>query len=207
MVGEKFEKYKCRLVEKKGQHLYIDYPINIDTNRTAFLLDGTQLKCSFVDKDGVAYIFESEVLGRVKQKIPMLILNYPGDGRLIKIQRRQFVRVETSVDVAIHPNDLKLEPFVTVTDDISAGGAAIIASNKFNLVSGQEVDSWFVLPMQNGEYHYLKFLSKVVRSVSLDSNRNRISLQFLELPPNERQILLRFCFDQQLMMRKKGLEI
>lgn len=205
--GEKIEKYKCKLVEKRGQHLYIDYPINTETNKTVFLLDGTQLKCSFVDKDGVAYLFESEVLGRMKQNIPMLILAYPGDHHCIKIQRRQFVRVETSVDAAIHPRYHEFKPFVTVTDDISAGGSAIITPNKLHFDNGQELVGWFVLPMQNGEYHYLKFLSKVVRTVLLDSNRNKVSLQFLELSPHERQILLRFCFDQQLMMKKKGLEI
>lgn len=205
--GEKFEKFKCKLVERKGQHLYIDYPINMETNRTAFLLEGTQLKCSFVDQDGVVYLFQSEVLGRVKQKIPMLLLSYPGDGRLIKIQRRQFVRIETSVDVAIHSKHHEFVPFTTVTDDISAGGAAIIATNGAPFVNGQEVICWFVLPMQDGDYHYLKFDSKIVRIISLDKDRIKISLQFLEISPHERQILLRFCFDQQLMMRKKGLEI
>lgn len=73
-----FETYKCRLVERIGNDLYIDYPVNTITKRTVFLLDGTQLKVTFVGADSSVYLFESEVMGRVKQKIPMLILSYPG---------------------------------------------------------------------------------------------------------------------------------
>ena len=145
--SDKLEKYKCKLVEKNGQHMFIDYPINLETNKTAFLLDGTQLKCSFVNKYGSVYMFETEVLGREKQNIPMLILNDPGSDQYIKIQRRQYVRVETSVDIAIHPTNFEFKPFVTVTDDISAGGVAIIASNKINLQSGMKINCWLVLPM------------------------------------------------------------
>lgn len=205
--SDKQEKYRCKLVERKNQYLYIDYPIGMETNRTAFLLDGTQVKCSFVDQDGSVYLFETEVLGRVKENIPMLILMFPGEEQLIKIQRRQFVRIEISVDVAIHPVHQEFKPFTTVTDDISAGGAAILAPNNIDFKNGQELYCWIVLPMQNGEYHYFKFKSRMIRSKNLDETQNKVSLQFLETNSHERQILLRFCFDQQVSMRKKGLEI
>lgn len=203
--SDRFERYKCKLVERKGQQLYIDYPINIETKKTAFFIDGTQLKCSFVSRDGSVYLFESEVMGRIKQNIPMIVLSYPGDEQLIKIQRRQYVRVETAVDVAVHPTNFEFDPFVTVTDDISAGGAAIITPNKLKLDANQVINTWIVLPLQIGEYHYFKFQAKVVRVIPMDEFRNKISLQFIELTPHERQILLRFCFDRQVIMRKKGL--
>ena len=40
----------------------------------------------------------------------------------MKIQRSQFVRIETAVDVAIHPMNREFEPFTAMTEDISAGG-------------------------------------------------------------------------------------
>ncbi|MFE8702656.1 flagellar brake protein [Cytobacillus sp. FJAT-54145] len=205
--SDKFEKYKCKVVEQKKNQLYIDYPINTTTGKTAFLIDGTQLKCSFVANDGSVYLFESEILGRVKQNIPMLLLSYPGKEHLIKIQRRQYVRVETSVDIAIHPTNFEFKPLVTVTDDISAGGASVIASIDTKLKGGIRITCWIVLPMQNGDYHYLKLNSKVVRVAPLDQTRSKVSIQFLDINPNERQLLLRFCFDRQLMMKKKGIDI
>lgn len=203
--SHKFEKFKCKLVERKDSYFYIDYPVNIETNKLAFLIDGTQLKCSFVAQDGSVYLFETEVVRRVKQNIPMLVLAYPGDENLIKIQRRQFVRVETAVDVAVRPDNAEFKPFVTVTDDISAGGLAIITQRNMTLPADLTLHVWLVMPMQSGEYYYLKMKAKVVRVLSLDEERNKISLQFTEITPSERQILLRFCFDRQVAMKKKGL--
>lgn len=205
MYGDQKEKYKCRLVERENEYLYIDYPVNMETNKTMYLLEGTQLKCSFVGEDGAVYNFQTEILGRVKRNIPMLIMLYPGDEHLMKIQRRQYVRVEVAVDVAVHPIYSEFSPFVTYTDDISAGGAALAVSNKYTFNVGQRFITWFVLPMNNGQYHYLKIFAKVVRIVPLDSERNKVSIQFLDVDQNTRQILIRFCFDQQLRLKRKGL--
>ncbi len=205
--SEKSEKYKCKLVEREGNNLYIDYPINQETNKTAFLLDGTQLKATFLAEDGTVYLFESEVKGRVKLKIPMVVLSYPGDGHLVKIQRRQFVRVETPVDVAIHPESNEFIPFVSVTDDISAGGAAIIAQTSSSLKANMQIHTYFVLAMQNGDNYYLRLKSKVIRVSEPQNGKSLISVQFMETSPQDRQLLLRFCFDRQLAMKKKGLEI
>ena len=38
----------------------------------------------------------------------MLKLSYPGDDQLIKIQRREFVRVDTAIDVAVLKDGNKL---------------------------------------------------------------------------------------------------
>ncbi|MBU8879117.1 flagellar brake domain-containing protein [Bacillus sp. FJAT-29790] len=205
--SDKVEKYKCKLTEKEGSKLYIDYPINLDTGRTVFLIDGTQLKGTFVAGDGSVYLFECEVLSKVKAKIPMIILSYPGFEGLIKIQRRQFVRIETAVDVAVQSNHDEFPPFVTITDDISAGGAAIICKKQTPLKSNMVINSWFVLPKQNGETYYLKLKSKVVRVAEMNESQSIVSVQFIDMTPNDRQLLLRFCFDRQLALKKKGLEI
>ena len=205
--SEKSEKYKCKLVEREGNNLYIDYPIVQETNKTAFLLDGTQLKATFLAEDGTVYLFESEVMGRVKLKIPMIVLSYPGDEHLVKIQRRQFVRIETPIDVAIHPESNEFSPFVSVTDDISAGGAAIIAQTSSSLIANMQILTYFVLAMQNGDNYYLQLKSKVIRVSEPQNGKSLISVQFLEVSPQDRQLLLRFCFDRQLAMKKKGLEI
>ena len=205
--GDKLDKFKCKVVEQKENQIYIDYPINMATERTVFLIDGTQLKGSFVSQDNNSvFLFESEVLGRTKQNIPMLILSYPGDEQLVKIQRRQYVRVETTADVAVHPTNLEFKPFTTVTDDISAGGAAILINDKHRILAGQILQLWMVLPMQNGEVHYLQIKSKVVRLIPLDNSRIKASLQFIDMSPQDRQLLLRFSFDRQLLLKKKGLE-
>ncbi len=136
------EKYRCKLVEKNGEQLFIDYPVNMTTGKTVFLLDGTQLKATFVGKDNTIYLFETEVKGRTKQNIPMIVLSFPEEEDLVRIQRRQYVRVDTSVDVAIQPINGEFDPFVTVTSDISAGGAAIILPLKKSLEPETIFNCW-----------------------------------------------------------------
>ncbi|MDP4161850.1 MAG: flagellar brake domain-containing protein [Bacillota bacterium] len=203
---EHFEKYKCRVVDLKGTDVYIDYPISLKTNRTVFLLDGSQMKATFVDQDGSSvYLFETEIKGRVKQNIPMLILSYPGKENLVKIQRRQFVRVETGLDIALQPLGNEFAPFTAITDDISAGGTAVLVPLDFKLKVGTLLDSWIVLMLQSGEYHYVKLQCKVVRIIPFNETRNKLSLQFFDISGRERQLLLRICFERQLGMKKKGL--
>lgn len=205
--SEKLERYRCKLVERDENKLYIDYPINQETNKSAFLLDGTQLKGTFVVSDGSVYLFDGEIIGRVKKNIPMLILSYPGKEHLVKIQRRQYVRIETSVDAAIHPNDIEFKPFTVVTDDISAGGASFQTIRNDILKKGMVIQIFLVLTLQNGEYHYLKFKSKIIRTIPINEDRTKVSIQFIEVTSYERQLLLRFSFDRQVALKRKGLDI
>jgi c-di-GMP-binding flagellar brake protein YcgR len=200
--SEKVETYKCKVVELEDGKVYVDYPFNVKTNRTVFLLDGMQLKAGFVGEDESFYSFDTEVLGRVKKNIPMLILAYPGDEQLVRVQRRQFVRVDAIVDVAIHPLNGEFEPFTTVTSDISAGGAAIVLPNEIaGLKAGMMIETWFVLHMRSGDYHYLRLLAKVVRI--FNDSVPKASLQFMEVSDAERLLLIRYSFEKQLEAKKK----
>lgn len=202
----KLEQYKCRLVERTERELFIDYPINLKTDRTVFLIEGTQLRVSFVLGES-AYSFEAEVLGRVIHGIPMIKLSFPGDSYILKVQRRRYVRIQTAVDVAIHPLHHEFSPFISITKDISAGGSLILLNHHEEIKKGYQVLAVFVLPMENGEYHYLKLKSTVVRLIKIpDRKQSLFSLDFLDVTPIERQNLLRFSFDRQLAMKKKGLE-
>ncbi|MEI2464047.1 flagellar brake protein [Niallia taxi] len=202
------EQYKCRLVEMNDNEIFIDYPINSKTKKAVFLLNGTQLKVSFVTSHGTVYMFDSEIIGREKQgNIPMLLLHYPPKDQWIKIQRREYVRVETSVDVAITSIHNELKPFATITTDISAGGAAILVPKDSNMKAETIVEPYFVLPMQNGEYYYPKVQAHVKSIFHHNETHNKAPLEFLEVSPADRQLFLRFCFDRQLSFRKKGLEL
>lgn len=202
------EKFKCRLVDRKDDQLYIDYPISLKTNRVAFLLDGTEISATFIGHDGSSvFQFQSQIMGRIKRNIPMLILSYPGDNMLTKVQRRQYVRIEAAVDIAIHPIEFEFAPFTAFTDDISAGGAAILLPKEILLNAGTVVQAWIVIIMQNGDYHYLKLQSRVVRNVPYNETRNKVFIQFIDVTVQERQLLLRFCFEKQLENKKKGLPL
>ncbi|MCA1030540.1 flagellar brake domain-containing protein [Bacillus timonensis] len=209
MVNVDGETYRCKLVEIKNDRLYIDYPVNAKTGKSVFLMNGSVYRGSFLGqgKDSSIYLFDTYVIGREKQNIPVIVLSYPGEDHLTRIQRRQFVRVDTYTDVAIHPrNSSDFKPFVSTTKDISAGGASIILLENQTLPQEKEFDTVFVLQMLSGEYHYLSLSSKVIRVIDgKKGERKKVSIEFINIGENERQIIFKYCFDQQLSLRKKGL--
>jgi len=204
--AENTDQYKSRVLGMEDNEIYIEYPIHLDSNKLIFLMNGTQLKVNFVTVDGIAYLFHSEILGRKKENnVPMLVLSYPSEDQLIKIQRRRFVRIETGVDVAIHPINNEFSSFTTVSIDFSAGGAAVLFPKSTNIEESAVVKAYFVLPLQNGEYNYLVLDAEVKRVLDYNENYFKVTLEFIEVTPIDRQTMLRFSFDQQLSLRKKGI--
>ncbi|BCB04553.1 flagellar brake protein [Bacillus sp. KH172YL63] len=198
--NDTFEKYRCRVVEMGTEGIYIDYPINTKTEKAIFLIDGTQLKASFVINEHTVMMFETEVVGRKLAKIPMIHLHYPGEEGLIKIQRRQFVRVEAHTNISLQINGA-YHP--TITEDLSAGGCAVKVREGMELQDGKEITTVIVLPMQTGECQYVQIKGKVIRVFEKDPYK-AASIEFVHLTENQRQLILRYCFERQLDLRKKG---
>ncbi|MGM0854474.1 MAG: flagellar brake protein [Bacillota bacterium] len=199
--NDTFERYRCRVVEIGEEGLYIDYPIHTKKEKAVFLIDGTQLKASFIVNEQTVLMFETEVKGRKLSKIPMIHIHYPGEEGLAKVQRRQFVRVEANTDVSIKIND---GYFPTLTEDISAGGCAVLVREGMDLKGGSDISTTIVLPMQTGENQYVEIEGKVTR-IWEKGHKKIASIEFVHLTENQRQLILRFCFERQLNLRKKGL--
>ncbi|WP_257140961.1 flagellar brake protein [Bacillus sp. AFS015802] len=199
--NETFDKYRCRVVEFSHEGIYIDYPIHTKTEKAIFLIDGTQLKASFTINEQTVLMFETEVMGRKLSKIPMIHLHYPGDEGLVKVQRRQFVRVEATTDISLKIDD---HFYPTITEDLSAGGCAVVVRKGMELKSGLKLTTIIVLPTQTGECQYAEIEGRVIR-VWEKEHKQIASIEFVHLSENQRQLILRYCFERQLELRKKGL--
>lgn len=201
------ESYKCMVVEIGDGTFYIDYPVDVQTGKVAFLVDGTQLKASFADGEKGTFLFDTEVFKKVKGNIPMMQLMLPAEETFIKLQRRQFVRIETRLDVAIHPTGGEFAPFRTVTEDLSAGGSAIRLTKNMQLNGASLIDIWLALPLNSGEISYLMLRSSVIRIAELENGNGTkiLSIQFTDPVKNESQIIMRYIFEKQLEMKKRGL--
>ncbi|WP_201713338.1 flagellar brake protein [Rossellomorea arthrocnemi] len=199
--NDTFDLYRCRVVELSQEGIYIDYPIHTKTEKAIFLIDGTQLKASFTINEQTVLMFETEVMGRKLSKIPMIHLHYPGDEGLVKVQRRQFVRVEANTDISLKINE---RFYPTITEDLSAGGCAVVVREGMDIESGTKLSTIIVLPMQTGECQYVEIAGKVIR-VWEKEHKLIASIEFVHLSENQRQLILRYCFERQLDLRKKGL--
>ncbi|MER2105798.1 MAG: flagellar brake domain-containing protein [Solibacillus sp.] len=198
---ERVEKFRCRVVELKDNFVYIDYPINVETNKTAFLVDGAQFRASFTNEAKQSYIFNTEVVGRRGGNVPMMLLACPPADEFIKVQRREYVRVETPVDIAVE-HDGQFYQFVA--EDISAGGTAIILKSTVDFADDTNVKLTVVLPFSNGEIRYVQTDARIVRIFERDEIRVA-TVQFTDTDDIDKQHIVRFCFERQLMIRKKEM--
>ncbi|MGN7386642.1 flagellar brake protein [Sporosarcina sp. SAFN-015] len=193
---ERGDKFKSKVVDFGDGFVMIDYPAHIDSGKTAFFMDGTQLLVSFIENK-MSYAFRAEVTGRVNNGIPMLKLTYPGDDQLIKIQRREFVRVETAIDVAVDFGGF-FQQFVA--EDISAGGVALNIGQADSFDEVETVELTIVLPFVNDDIKYIRTEAKAVRIWEKDERRIA-SMQFSGIDTTDRQNIIRFCFERQLQAR------
>ena len=199
-------KYKSRLIEENADSFIIDYPINELSKRTTYFKKGTYLLVSFIDEeDKSVYQFQSLVKDKVKLKIPALSITKSEEGNIKRIQRRQFVRVETALDVAIHGHHNGFVPFTTTTTDISGGGLSVIVPKENDLAEKEKVTVWIPLEMSSGVFHYLSIDAEVVILKSLKDGIRTAGLKFLSIKPKEQQTIIRFCFEVQREIRQKEL--
>jgi c-di-GMP-binding flagellar brake protein YcgR len=137
-----------------------------------------------------------------------LIITSPKEEEIHKVQRREFVRVETLLDTAVKNSDDLYPPFNSVVLDLSAGGMLLSLPIKHTVSKGDILECLTVLPMQSGEKIYLDLTCKVLRILDGHAkDRQRAPLQFEYIDQKARQHIIRFCFEQQLLMKKKEKQI
>ncbi|MDM5247332.1 MULTISPECIES: flagellar brake domain-containing protein [unclassified Lysinibacillus] len=196
---ERVERFRCKVVEQKDNIIYIDYPINVVTKKTAFLIDGSEFSATFLTEDKLSFAFNTEVIGRKAGNIPMIMLHCPKAEDFIKIQRREYVRVETPVDVAIQFKDYKYQ---LVTADISAGGLAVVLKGAIAFQDDDEVKLTIVLPYANGDIKYVITDATVVR-IDENDDKKIATIQLTDTDDVDKQHIVRFCFERQLVNRRK----
>lgn len=195
--------YKCRVIDIQEEEIIVDIPINQETRRQSLFELNSIVDVSFAHKDAV-YRFPSMIIEmNLTEKIPWMALSYFPD-RLEKIQRREYIRVETILDVSVHFPHNECEDFVTVTHDLSGGGAALLVDKRLTIPRDVEVDLMIILPLK-GELEYIPLYGKTVRVLERKEGKNLLSVKFTNMTPENQQKLIQYCFQKQLADRKKGL--
>ncbi|WP_047980029.1 flagellar brake protein [Ornithinibacillus contaminans] len=200
------EMYRCKIIDKNKKYLFIDYPVHVKTKRTQVFTIGTYLSAEYIEKDQSIYRFNTIIKEKRKGKIPALALRLPEKEQIQRIQRRQYVRVETAVDVAIHSTDDAFAPFSTVTVDISGGGLSIVVPKGVQLNEDVNVTLYVVLHMHSGDYQYLTLSGKVVRIIEDERKARTASVKLLSIDSQEQQEIIRYCFEKQREARQKEMK-
>ena len=195
--------YKCRVIDIQDEAILVDIPINQDTKRQSLFELNSIVDVSFSHQDAV-YRFPSMIIKtNLTEKIPWMALSYFPD-RIQKIQRREYIRVETILDVSVHFPHNECTDFITVTHDLSGGGAALLVDKSLTIPRDVEVDLMFILPLK-GELEYIPIYGKTVRVLERNEGKNILSVKFNNMTQEDQQRIIQYCFQKQLADHKKGL--
>lgn len=200
--GEK-QVFRSKVMDIKDSSFFIGPPIKEDTNRTEpIILEQTPFQVQFVAKNQKVYKFHAKILKKHLENISTFEMELPNEDEYVPIQRRSFIRVDTQLKVKVFSLNNEFSPFDTFTTNISAGGLNLVLPNEAVLEKDQTIICSFVLPLQEDNV-YLRQRCQVVRITNNNSKRYA-SLKFEQINENNRQSLVRYCFERQLALRKKG---
>ncbi|MCT4585461.1 MAG: flagellar brake protein [Peptostreptococcaceae bacterium] len=147
-------------------------------------------------ESGVFY-FEAKIIKRKKDPIPHLVIKQTRETR--KIQRREYYRLEKSIEIDIFDenNEYLMSGY---TKDISGGGLRFICEESFSL--GKVL--WCQFKIENKEFY---FRGNVIRSEISDEELEKYdtSIEFLEMKDEDRNYIVRYIFKEQRILRQKGL--
>ncbi|MFB9325255.1 flagellar brake protein [Paenibacillus aurantiacus] len=191
--------YKTRIADETENELLIELPVREGTSQYKRLFLGDELSAYYVSSEGVKHYFNSHVMGYKEDVIRLVRIRKPEPESVTKVQRRNFLRVGAELEMAVHFSGLR---FLVVTDDLGGGGVSFLSDGKRPLKEGLEMECWLLLPYRNGGIDHAFFKAEVVRLKKLESGRLQIMSKFTRISENERQKIIRYCFERQFELRK-----
>ncbi|WP_226567908.1 flagellar brake protein [Bacillus stratosphericus] len=191
---------KSKVLENNNDNICINYPGDKETGRTIYLNQQTEITVFFFDENQIPYKCTSEVIGKRKKDIPMIVISIPPKEEMIRLQRREYLRVDTMVKATITQTDE--EPFDTLIVNMSAGGVAIAVPEHVLLKDYGEVITEFELPLK--EPVKIKAVAEMNRVYQDEqTGKKRAIMEFTEITNDHQQHIMKYCFQQQLLTRVK----
>lgn len=204
-AGDILQKFRCKVIEKGGGKLFIDYPVNAATHRTSCFPVGTKFSAAYVGKDQVIYQFQTEITAKVNRTIPALAVTLPDKSRIKRIQRRKYVRVKSSLDLAVHSANDRFRPFTAITSDISGGGLSFLLPDRTGLTEHESIELCIALQQSLEPPRFIQTTGEIVYIKTEGYSMPVASLKFTSIPIYEQQMIIQFCFEKQRQTRKKEL--
>lgn len=188
--------YKSNLQDVAENYLLIDIPVNNGIYLT--INDNDEIEAEYYVDGGSYYKFNCRVLGRTKEgKLNLYRLSKPYN--IIKIQRRNFVRVDM-VEYAFYKlqNDNKEETWKKgIILDLSGGGMKIKTEEKLSLRDRVTVNIFI------GENEKVQVVGEAVRVEKSKTNEYICGLTFKEISERIRDKIIQKVFEQ--MRKQRGL--
>ena len=190
-------------VENINEDGTIEVLIPISKNRIVYIKNDTILKV-IVSREGAIYEFKARIVNKLFGAIPLLKLEKISE--INKIQRRNYYRLKVmktiKVRKVINLKEKQFEEhFNASLIDISGGGICFSAAKEIDLHDLIEVN------MELGSKAVTLFAKVLRKDYRDENNQSRFvyGVTFEKITEIERNIIMRFIFEEQRKLAKKGL--
>ncbi|MEH7308907.1 flagellar brake protein [Neobacillus drentensis] len=184
---------KSNVAEVGEAEIYISIPL--DREIIGLLSIGTKLEVTFLAV-GNKYEFQTEIIGRTKDTIPLLRLTKPKESEIVKIQQRENFRVNSNLRLMINEYELH-------TINISAGGALFSSKLDFPLQEGEQITGTLFVPnTQSKDEEPITFQGRIIR-IMKNQERKNVAIQYTKLNRNDQVKIIQHCFEKQRKTQSK----
>jgi c-di-GMP-binding flagellar brake protein YcgR len=200
--------YKARIADYNADYISIELPLSEETGRIGFFSEGKKIEVWLYTPEGAKYTFECLAIGRRKERIPLMLISHPLPNTVRREQRREFLRVPCYEEIAMHPlQSGDFNPFIAKFVDLSGGGLAFISLEKPKISTEKEFKWWLSLVLKSGPILHPSGTAKLIRIIPPAEKGlpYKCPIEFTNLAETERQKIIRFCYERQLEIKKKGV--
>ncbi len=172
--------------KKEGEYIFLESKTPIEIEAKA---------------SGSLYLFETTTVGTLPGKIPTVVVTIPK--RVIKIQRRRFVRIPLLSSIEIVKSKDLLNVYNSTLVDISAGGFGVFSKDKFI------IDEDCTITMEFEKFKLFKVKARVVRIGDTDKEMGitNYGFEFVNISKSTQDKILKFIFERQRAVAKLGFKI
>lgn len=185
--------FRSIIAEVEEEEILISYPL--DRKIIGLLPQGSLVDIIYM-VDENQYKFQSEIIGRKTDTIPLCRISKPQENEIIRIQRRDNFRVNSHLLLMINENRL-------YTINISAGGILFSCGLDMELQHGELVLGTLILPsIQGKDTALIPFQGQIQRiNVLKNLDRKNIALKFTEMDNRDQMRIVQHCFERQRQSR------
>lgn len=203
LKGDQRSAFSTYVADRTSHSLDLAHP-RVD-GRLIAVSPGDLVHVEFAVRGAARVAFDTRVTELAEEGVPVIRVALPTASRIDRVQQRDFVRLETRIaltysvlsfpDQAVVPRGL----FQSHTRDLSANGGQVLCFDYYP--SGTQLDIYMEL---NGDLIHL--VGEVIRHISTDYNRQVwTGIRFVGLAEKDRELLVRYVFNQQRELRRRGL--
>ncbi len=219
-----YKSFVTRVEDMDNKIIVLSAPIDPEKNIHIRLVKGTKVRVSFAKKDAI-YQFNSTVISSVSGKLPTVIISKPNE--LLRFQRREFVRLDDVITVSykvavpdnidvkyklldkdnvnLNTEQIEKQELEGFTKNISGNGMLLIVKKDIAKI-GNLLDISFRLPGRTKIYNVIGEIVRIADEVKVEyPDEIGVGVKFVKINEKDRTDIVRYIFDRQREMIKKGL--